>query len=116
MKKNLANATDDDGFDVLRIEFDAAKEIASDGALWNADDPSLPSNTCRYCGRRWQRWASTQFDGHATCVVSDEFKQRLRELTRSALVTYETVAKAIGVSDPVVRKWTRPIKPIKRAS
>jgi hypothetical protein len=96
-------------FDALRAEFRAAKAIASQHARWGPDDPSLPSNTCRYCGRRWQRWAGTQFDGHAACTVPYEFKQRLRELLQSPSVTYEAVAKAIGVADPVVRSWTFPI-------
>ena len=96
-------------FDELRDAFDAAKSFASQRARWAADDPSLPPNTCRYCGRRWQRWAGTRFDGHAACIVPGEFKQRLRELLQSPLVTYEAVAKALCVSDPIVRSWTFPV-------
>jgi len=96
--------------DVLRDEFRAAMSLASQRAHWTADDPSLPPDTCRYCGRRWQRWAGAQFDGHTACVVPGEFKQRLRELLQSSTVTYEMVAKAIGVPDPVLRSWTFPAR------
>lgn len=89
----------------LRDEFHRSNLVASQRARWCADDPGAESNTCRYCGRHWRRWRGSTLDGHAACVVTDDFKQRLVELLRSSpRMTYAAIADVIGVS-PVVRSW-----------
>lgn len=96
--------------DALRYEFQRDRMIVSQRASWDASDPGAPPNTCRYCGRHWRRWAGSQLDGHAACIVTSEFKLRVGEILRSPLVSYEVVASAIGVTPAVVRSWTFPIR------
>jgi hypothetical protein len=96
----------------LRDEFRLAKLVASQRARWCADDPGADPNTCRYCGRHWRRWAGSKLDGHAACVVTEDFKLRLSGLLRSPTVTYAAVAEAIGVTPAVVRSWTFPIRSV----
>lgn len=99
---------------VLREEFRLASLAASQRARWRADDPAVPPNTCRYCGQHWRRWIGSKLDGHAACVVTDDFKHRLADLLRSPMVTYVLVAEAIGSTPSVVRSWTFPIRSVKR--
>jgi hypothetical protein len=94
----------------LRDEFRLSNMIASQGARWCPDDPGADLNTCRYCGRHWRRWAGSKLDGHAACIVTEDFKQRLTVLLRSPVVTYQAIAAAIGVTPAVVRSWTYPIR------
>lgn len=97
--------------DELLEEFHAARRSVSQCAAWDASDPSLPANTCRYCGKHWRRWAGSQLDGHAVCLVTEDFKRYVGELLRSSpMVTYKAVAKVIGVTPAVVRSWTFPIR------
>jgi hypothetical protein len=88
----------------LRDEFRFSNMTASQRALWCADYPGAEPNTCRYCGRYWRRWAGSKLDGHAACIVTDDFKKHLAVLLRSP--TYQAIADAIGVSPAVVRSWT----------
>ena len=69
-----------------------------------------PPDVCCYCGRRWRRWANSKLDGHAACIVTEYFKQRVREILRSPTITYANVADAIGVTQSVVRAWSFPIR------
>ena len=74
--------------------------------------PTIPEqlDVCSYCGRRWRRWANSKLDGHAACIVTEDFKQRVREILRSPAITYANVADAIGVTPSVVRAWSFPIR------
>jgi hypothetical protein len=100
-------------FDVqaLRDEFCAARRSASQRACWDANDPGAPPDTCRYCGKFWRHWSGSQLDGHATCVVDDDFKQHVMRILRSSpLVTFSAVAAAMGVTISVVRAWCAPMR------
>lgn len=94
-------------FDVvaLRAEYQAARLLAQQQALWDESDPKCPLRTCRYCGRRWQPFAGSRLDGHAACRVGEVFKRRVGEILRSPTVTYAEVAEALGVTSGVVRSW-----------
>jgi len=94
----------------LRDAFHTANMIVSQRALWCSGYPGATPNTCRYCGRHWRQWAGSKLDGHAACIVTEDFKQRLMELLRSPQVTYTAIADAIGVTPSVVRSWTYPIR------
>jgi hypothetical protein len=100
----------------LRDDFHRSNMIASQRARWCADDPGCDSNTCRYCGQYWRRWAGSKLDGHAACIVTEDFKQRLVELLRLPTVTYQAVAAAIGMTPAVVRSWTFPIRRIRSSA
>ena len=93
----------------LRDAFRFSNMSASQRALWCSGYDAEP-NTCRYCGRHWRQWAGSKLDGHAACIVTDDFKQQLIELLRSPEVTYAAIANAIGVTPSVVRSWTFPIR------
>lgn len=99
----------------LRDEFWSSNRAASQRARWCADDPGAPPLTCRYCGKHWRRWAGSKLDGHAVCLVTDDFKQRLSEILRSPMVSYQEIADAIGVTPSVVRAWAGPIRAKKEA-
>jgi len=95
----------------LRSAFRLSNLAASQRARWCADDPGAEPNTCRYCGRHWRRWSGSKLDGHAACIVTEDFKRRLAELLLSTpVLTYAALAEAIGVSPSVVRSWTFPIR------
>lgn len=94
----------------LRDEFRFANMTKSQRALWCRDFPGADPNTCRYCGRFWRQWAGSKLDGHAACIVTDDFKRRLVDLLRDPHVTYKQIADAIGVTIAVVRSWTYPIR------
>jgi hypothetical protein len=94
----------------LRDAFRTSNMIASQRARWCADYPGAEPNTCRYCGRHWRQWTGSKLDGHAACIVTEDFKQQLGEILRSSpLMTYMAIAEAIGVTPAVVRSWTYPI-------
>jgi len=94
----------------LRDAFHAAHSSATRTARWEASDPGAPPDTCRYCGKHWRKWAGSKLDGHAACIVPEDFKQELTALLRSSTVTFQVVADAIGVSTSIVRSWTFPIR------
>lgn len=96
----------------LRDEFRLSNLAASQGARWCADHPGAEPNTCRYRGKHWRRWAGSKLDGHAACIVTDDFKLHLAELLRSPTVTFAAIAEAIGVTPAVVRSWTFAIKSV----
>jgi hypothetical protein len=96
---------------VLRDDFHRSRMLVSQRARWCADDPNAEPNTCRYCGKRWRKWTGSKLDGHAACIVTDDFKQQLAEILRSSpMVTYMMIAVTIGVTPAVVRSWTFPIR------
>jgi hypothetical protein len=104
-------------FDVaaLRDEFRLSNLVVSQRARWCAGDPGAEPNTCRYCGKHWQRWTGSKLDGHAACIVTEDFKRHVGELLRSSpTMTYVAVAEAIGVTPAVVRSWTYPIRSLRR--
>ena len=94
----------------LRDEFRLSNLAASQRARWCADDPGAPPRTCRYCGKHWKRWAGSKLDGHAACIVTEDFKEHLSEILRSPTVSYQEIADAIGVTPSVIRAWTFPIR------
>ena len=95
----------------LRDAFRFSNMIASQRALWCSGYPGAEPNTCRYCGRHWRQWAGSKLDGHAACIVTEDFKQRLSEILRSSPgMTYATIASVIGVTPAIVRSWTYPIR------
>jgi hypothetical protein len=94
----------------LRDEFNVARRVVAQRARWDASDPGAPPDTCRYCGRHWRRWSGSQLDGHAACIVTEDFKRHVKQVLRSPTVTYAAVAVAIGVTPAVVRSWTFPIR------
>ena len=95
----------------LRDAFRFSNMTASQRALWCSDHPGAEPNTCRYCGRHWRQWAGSKLDGHAACIVTEDFKQRISEILRASPgTTYATIASAIDVTPAVVRSWTYPIK------
>jgi hypothetical protein len=96
----------------LRDAFHAARRSVSQQARWDASDPGAPPNTCRYCGQYWRRWFGSQLDGHAACIVTEDFKQHVSSLLRSPTVTYAAVSGVIGVTPAVVRSWTFPIRSV----
>jgi hypothetical protein len=91
--------------EALRSEFVEAKQTAQSRAVWALDGPSVPSDVCRYCGRFWQQRAGSQLDGHAACIVPNDFKRKIGELLRSPLVTYASIAKELGVTQGIVYSW-----------
>ena len=94
----------------LRDAFHLSNMSASQRALWCSGYPGATPNTCRYCGRHWRQWVGSKLDGHAACIVTEDFKRRLVELLRAPDVTFAMVADAIGVTPSVVRSWTYPIR------
>jgi hypothetical protein len=94
----------------LRDAYCYANMAVSQRALWCSDYPGAEPNTCRYCGRHWRQWTGSKLDGHAACIVTEDFKRELVELLRSPQVTYKAIAEAIGVTPAVVRSWTYPIR------
>lgn len=89
----------------LRDAYFADRRITSQRARWDASDPGAPPNACRYCGRHWQLRAGSQLDGHAACIVTRSFKERVGQILRSPAVKYADVAEAIGVTPGIVRSW-----------
>lgn len=100
----------------LRDEFRYANMAASQRALWCSGHPGAEPNTCRYCGRHWRQWAGSKLDGHAACIVTEDFKQHLMVLLRAPEVTYAAIANVIGVTPSVVRSWTYPIRNVMHRS
>lgn len=99
----------------LRDDFRFSNMTMSRRALWCSGYPGAEPNTCRYCGKHWQPWAGSKLDGHAACLVTEDFKQRVGDLLRSSpTVTYGKIAEAIGVSAAVVRSWTYPIRAVRQ--
>lgn len=95
----------------LRDAYRFSNTSASQRALWCSGYPGAEPNTCRYCGRHWRQWTGSKLDGHAACVVTKDFKQRLADLFRSSPgLTFRTIADAIGVTPAVVRSWTFPTR------
>jgi hypothetical protein len=97
--------------DSLRDAFRISNMCASQRARWCSGDPGADPSLCRYCGRRWLKYAGSKLDGHAACVVTEDFKQQIGDLLRSSPeITFKKVADAIGVTASVVRAWTYPIR------
>ena len=99
----------------LLAKFHGSRRVVAAHARWTADDPGATPDTCRYCGTYWRRWNGSKLDGHAACIVTDDFKHYVRDLLRSPRVTYAAIADAIGVTPSVVRSWTFPIRSVRRA-
>lgn len=98
----------------IRDRYFASRLVVSQRARWDASDPGAPPDTCRYCGKHWRKWAGSKLDGHAKCVVDEDFKARLRELLRDPMLTFGAVAAALDVTPSVVRSWTFPIRDWRR--
>lgn len=90
----------------LRDAFRHSNMSASQRARWCRDFPGADPDTCRYCGKYWRPWAGSKLDGHAACIVTEDFKKRVGELLRSSpTLTYAAIADVIGVTPGVVRSW-----------
>lgn len=92
----------------LRDEFFAARAEQQKRARFSVD--ACPPRTCRYCGRFWLKWEGSKLDGHAKCSVTERFRFALRQALLDPMVTYEEVAKLLGVSISVIRSWSFPIR------
>lgn len=93
----------------IRDRFRSERSSQSRCAKWCADHPAYP-DLCRFCGRRWIKWAGSKLDGHAKCIVGDDFKAWLRDQLRDPRLTYVAVADACDVSPAIVRSWTFPTR------
>lgn len=94
----------------LRKLYEADRALTSFHAYWDVGDPDAPPNLCRYCGKHWARWVGSKLDGHSACMVTDDFRQTLRELCWGhPEFTHKVLAEALGVSCSVVRMWLQPI-------
>lgn len=90
----------------LLAAFYIAKDLIAQRALWKSDDPTLPLGICRYCGKSWQKWARSKLDGHAACIVTEDFKRHVGAVFRaSPRLTYATIAELLGVTPGIVRSW-----------
>jgi hypothetical protein len=94
-----------EAYDELREEFHLAQLVASQQARWALGDPGAPEDLCRYCGRPWRAWPGSRLDGHAACIVGEDFKRSVGDFLRSPRVSYAAVARALGVTPGVVRSW-----------
>lgn len=97
----------------LQSEFRHARRRADRTAKFRPADEKgnrCPPLTCRYCGRFWKQWHSSQLDGHAACIVDERFKHMVKLVLVDPRRTYQDIALAIGVSASVVRSWTFPVK------
>lgn len=105
-QSNADTSNDGDACAELLATFHAAKGVTAQRALWQPNDPGLPSDTCRYCGKPWHKWTRSKLDGHAACLVTEDFKRHMGVVLRvSPRLTYATIAKLLGVTTGVVRSW-----------
>lgn len=65
---------------------------------------------CRYCGRWWRKWPGSILDGHAQCMVTEEFKLLAHEVYREPTISVQEMADAIGVGTGVIRAWCAPLR------
>jgi hypothetical protein len=93
----------------LRDAFVASRCTASNNARRPSGDPCIKPATCRYCGKHWKAYAGSKIDGHAACIVTEDFKQVLYQAIRSSSVSYQAIADAFGVTPSVIRSWTFPL-------
>ena len=106
LRSNVEAPDNGDSCAGLLAAFYAAKDAIAQRALWKPDDPTLPLGTCRYCGKSWQKWARSKLDGHAACIVTEDFKRRVGAVLKaSPRLTYATIAKLLGVTPGIVRSW-----------
>ncbi len=95
-----------DGVAALRADLD--RDVPPGPLDPHPDASPIPGQSCRYCGRRHTPWFGSRLDGHALCVVSDGFKEFVGQQMRAHhRLTYAVVARAVGVTDSVVRAWFR---------
>lgn len=94
--------------DEIKTQYRRARRAVDRKAKFTALE--CPQKTCRYCGRFWLQWKGSKLDGHAACVVDLLFKHTLRVVFIDPTVTYDQVAKVLGVTPSVVRSWTFPIR------
>lgn len=100
--------------DQIRDRYIAARRSQAQRARWDSSDPGAQPNTCRYCGRHWRKWTGSKLDGHAACIVDDDFKRWLREVISAPELTYAVVADALDLTVAIVRSWTFPIRSTRR--
>lgn len=88
----------------LTEEYRAARIAASEAAPYTSSN--VPPKVCRYCGEHWVRWPNSKIDGHARCIVTKAFRERVRALTDpQPSLTYQMVAEALQVTQSVIRSW-----------
>jgi hypothetical protein len=82
-----------------------ARERERTSAMPIAEPDGAPPH-CRYCGKHWRHWAGSKLDGHAQCIVGDQFKRSVARVFYSdPRISIWTIANALGVSYSVVRAW-----------
>jgi len=90
----------------LVVAFCTSKAVAAQQAVWSCTDPKMPVDTCRYCGKRWQLRFGSRLEGHAACIVTEDFKRRVGAILRKEpRLTYAVLAEVLGVTPGIVRSW-----------
>lgn len=92
----------------IRERFHHERMVTSQRAKWRADYPGAELNTCRFCGKHWRKWAGSKLDGHAKCIVGEDFKRWLGELAGDPMITYSLIGEACGVTISVAQSWISP--------
>lgn len=99
--------------DALRAAYDEDRARRCLAAAPLADTPPA---VCRYCGHH--RWSlpGSRLDGHAHCVVSDEFKLRVFNLLNAhPAISFRIAGEALDVDIVNVRAWYLRAQKIRRA-
>lgn len=89
----------------LRDELVQSMEVALGLAIHR---DKVPDGVCRYCGKYWRRWDDSRLTGHARCVVTPEFRAKLRDFYYNSPAEFhvQRLASELGFSVSVVRAWT----------
>lgn len=67
--------------------------------------PTEQMEICRYCGKRWIKYAGTMMDGHGGCFVTEQFRAELADHVFGATAPVDAAAAVLGVSPSVIRLW-----------
>lgn len=88
----------------LRVEFVEARAFAVTNAKHTAS--ACPPDTCRYCGKRWLKFAGSKLDGHGACYVTLEFRATVERVWRAdPRLTVAHIATALDVPNSWVAIW-----------
>lgn len=71
----------------------------------HAMHPVEQDGICRYCGKRWIKYAATKMDGHGGCFVTEQFRAQLAEHLFGSTAPVDATARVLGVSTSTVRMW-----------
>ncbi len=90
--------------DELPAAFAAARTTASGAARFAPG--KAPAHTCRYCGEFWSYYGASNNDGHAVCIVPEEFRRAVEKMWRySPTLNMQTIAGVCGVSKKTINAW-----------